>query len=222
MCVKSRSLRGPLGAGQSSEGPHWWQSLLHRGVIAFYPVVQVLPVHVPDRIFRSELGIDLTNHLRIAVRSVGDNRQRVVNANGRSGLPQENPCCFGISPRGQPEIDQLTKLIDGRLQVAPSATNPNVRLVHIPLEPAPGTVRPTGPFADLGAELPDPTVDGRGINHHSALGQHVADFAARQRVAAVCQSARNIDPPWKVVIRVLPDAANDVAEAGQTLIRRGS
>ena len=56
-----------------------------------------------------------------------------------------------------------------------------------------------GPFADLGAELPDPAVDGGGIDRHPALGQQIADVAARQRVATVPAHRQKDNLPRKTM-----------------------
>lgn len=138
---------------------------------------------MPDHIFRPERAIDLTDLLRIAVRFVGDDRRRVVEENGLSGLPHERTCRLGISLCGQPKVDQLAELINSPPQVAPSATHSGVRFINRPLQTSPGPLGALGALAYLGAELSDPTVDGRGVKQYSALGLQVADVAARQQVA---------------------------------------
>lgn len=82
-------------------------------MIALNPVVQVLAIDMADCVLWPEPVVDLADHLGVTVRLVSDDGQGLIQANGLSGLPQKRPCSLGISPRGQPKIDQLAELIDG-------------------------------------------------------------------------------------------------------------
>nr|WP_233417061.1 hypothetical protein [Halovulum marinum] len=143
-------------------------------MIAFDPDIQVFAIDVPDRTFWPQIVVDLTDHLGNAVRLVGDDRHWQVQAHGFACLPQESSCRCGITPSRQTEVDQLPELVDGTPQVIPACSNAYIGFVDMPLQPAPRTMGTVGPFADLGAELANPAINGRRIHRNSALCEHVA------------------------------------------------
>lgn len=153
-----------LGSGHRLDPPHGTQSLLQCGMITLDPIVYILAVNVADGIFRPVLVVVLADHLCIAVCLVGDDRKRLIAPHGLSRLSQKCPCCLGIAPRRQAEIDQLAELIHGPPKVAPAPAHANVGLIGMPLKPSPGAVPGLGPIPDFGAKVLHPPVNGRGIN----------------------------------------------------------
>ena len=99
--------------------------------------------------------------------------------------PRPSPNAYGVSASGEPKIDQLPALIDSPPQVAPTAIHPHVGLVHMPLQPAPGTMRTVGSFPDLLSKFLNPPVDRRRISRDPALGQKIPHITVRQWVSAV-------------------------------------
>lgn len=102
-----------LGSGQCLEPAHGTQSLLQRGMITLDPIVQILAVNVADCILRPEPAVDLADHLCRAVSLVVDDCKRLIAPNGVSGPAQKGPCCPGIPPCREAEIDQLAELNPG-------------------------------------------------------------------------------------------------------------
>ena len=106
------SQRG-LSSGQCLEPAHGTQSLLQCDMITLDPIVQIPAVNVADGVFGPEPADDLADHLCRAVRLVGDDRKRLIAPNGVSGPAQKGPCCPGIPPCREAEIDQLAELNPG-------------------------------------------------------------------------------------------------------------
>ena len=101
-----------------------------------------------------EAAVELADHLCRAVRLVGDDCKRLITPNCVSRLTQECPCCLGIAPRRQSEIDQLAELIHRTPKVTAKPAHTKLGLIDMPSQSAPGAVLGVGPFPDFGAKLP--------------------------------------------------------------------
>jgi hypothetical protein len=78
----------------------------------------------------------------------------------------------------------MTTLIDGAPEIAPFTTNPDLRLVDMPVQAAPRS-ESERPFRDFWAELADPTMDRGCINVDAAFCQQIPDIPAGERVATI-------------------------------------
>lgn len=190
LCLSDRAegfnaLERGVGRSEVSETAHRTEQPLECGMVAFDPVVQMLPRHMANSILWAEAVIDLGNHLDIGRGLVGDDRQGLIEPHRLPRLTQERSGSLGIPPRRQAEVDELPELIDRAPEIAPAAVHPDVGLIHVPGQTAPRSMAAQGALADLGPELAHPAIDRGCIHHDPALGQHVAHIAVGKRVAAI-------------------------------------
>lgn len=108
---------------------------------------------------------------------VRDDRHWMVASNCLTCLTHECSCCFGISPCGPAEINQLTTLINSMPQVPPAAVHPHICFVHMPSQTAPTAMLAIGPFPSFGVKLLDPALDSDPINRNPTFRQQVAYIA---------------------------------------------
>ena len=74
-------------------------------MIALYQIVSPLPINVFDAVeVRVILVIDLANDASIAVRLVGNNRDRPMQAYALNRLAQKGPGSLRIASRGETEV----------------------------------------------------------------------------------------------------------------------
>ena len=76
-------------------------------MVRLNPVVEVLSVQVSNSIVRPIPEVHFLDHSDMAVGLVGDERHRLIAANGLAGLAYECPYRARISSRNWPKVDQL-------------------------------------------------------------------------------------------------------------------
>jgi len=81
-------------------------------------------------------------------------------------------------------VDDLTGLVDCSVDVAPAASDPHIRLVHLPAIPDPVPTRPGG-VGEQRREAQYPPVDRHVVDPDTALGEQVLDVAVRQAEAQI-------------------------------------
>jgi hypothetical protein len=82
---------------------------------------------------------------------------------------------------GQEEIDGLTMLIDGAIEVGPRAFHPDVRLVHAPADPHRALAAMKCLF-QRGTVFHDPALEGRVVDRDPTLCHQLFDMTVAQGI----------------------------------------
>ena len=173
-----------VGGAERFEVEHRPSHPLDGAMVLFDDVVEVFDLvhhdrHVAagvDRIDRRLVGAALVHRdlVRLAVRS--------------HGLVEEALCCDHVALGREQEVDGLSFLIDGAVQVFPDAFDLDVGLIHAPAAADWALVFP-GYLLDQGQETNRPPIDRRMVDRHAALFHHFFQVPVAQRICCVPANA---------------------------------
>jgi hypothetical protein len=166
---------GPGGA-VPLETAHRSESGFESTMIGFDRVVRV-PLDAVQRV-RDQLVQDTW----VGWGAVGRHLHRDGSGAQRAG--QEHPGGGQITPGVEQDVDDLTVLVDGPMQVCPLARDLQVGLVDEPPVPRAVPARP-GRLDELGSEPLHPAVDPHVINRDTALGEQLLNVPVGQAIAQV-------------------------------------
>ncbi len=161
-------------------------------MITFDPVVAPLSVDVTYAVEMWVIAmVDFADDTHIGLRLVGTDRNGAVQSDTLNRLR--------IPPRGEAEVDHLPVRINGAPEVVPFSADPDVGLVHMPIDTCPAQVLLCA-LGQFRAELLNPAIYNRAINCDIALCQKIDDILIRQRVSQISPDSTENDLTRKTMM----------------------
>ena len=140
------------------------------------PPAPAMPREAPEL----AVALHLPHRPGIALEPIGHDLPRVAGVSPAERALEEALGGLLVPPGGEQEVDRPPGTVDGPVQVAPPAADPDEGLVDVP-RPAAGAQVAAHPPLELGREALHPAVHARVVDGDAAVGEHGLEVAVADR-----------------------------------------
>ena len=172
--------QGPPCGPEALKAEHRPGQALHAAVVLLDQVVDPAAPAVPGEAPQLAPARHLPESARIALEPIGHDLPRVAGVLPAERLAEEALGRLLVALGAEQEVDRLARAVDGAVEVAPLAADPDEGLVDVP-RPAAGAQVPPHPLLELGGEALDPAVQGDVVDEDAAVGEHQLEVAVADR-----------------------------------------
>src|SRR5215207_3034522 len=172
--------QGAPGGPEALEAEHRPGPALDAAVVLLDPVVEPPPAAVPGEAPELAVALHPAQRARAALEPVGHDGPRVAGVVPAEGAPEEALGRLLVPLGAEQEVDGLARAVDGAIEIAPRATNPDVSLVGMP-RAATGPEMAAKPLLELGGEALDPAIERNVVDLDPSVGQHALEVTIADR-----------------------------------------
>jgi hypothetical protein len=155
-------------------------------MIGFDDIVQILDRSMHRFLRTFAFGLQLRNCDPVGRRLVRvDDLRLLPILQTVQRLAEEALRRFGVPCRREIEIDRVSMLVDGPVQIGPFSANLHISLIDPSARRSRATPLPAQPLFDLRRVILNPTVDRGMIDAHAVLAHHLLEITIADPIPAV-------------------------------------